>query len=431
MESWLQDLRLSWRLLRKDPGAAAVAILCVALGIGANTVVYSIVEGVMLRPFPFADPDRIVAVHRSRTADPGMDAFSYPDFLDLRRQATALAPIAGQTGQSLTFDGEEPQRVDGSAVSADLFPLLGVQPALGRGFRAEDDRPGAAGAILLGDALWHQRYQADPSIVGRSVRVNGEARLVIGVMPPLFQFPDRTEAWVPLAPLHHGDGRGIRELGVLARLRPGISPPAAAAELAAFARREAALYPAIDTGWDAVLQPLREDLVDRGLRLTVVALFGAVLFVLLIACANVANLQLARAADRQREMALRRAFGAGRGRIMRQLLTESVLLSLAGGALGVLLAVLGLRVFTAAIPAEHAPPYWMRFSLDGPVLLATLLARTAAAAPAPAAPASACAAPWSRPRSPWPSCSWSAPRSSCAASSTSSSTRAASTPNPC
>ena len=374
MASWLLDLRLSWRLLRKSPGFAAIAILCVALGIGANTVVYSIVEGVLLRPFPFADPDRIVAVHRSRFADPGMDSFSYPDFFDLRRQATTLGPIAGQVGHSLTFDGEEPERVDGCAVSAELFPLLGVRPALGRGFRAEDDRPGAAGVILLGDALWHQRYQGDPAVVGRAIQVNGEAHLVVGVMPPRFQFPERIEAWVPLAPLLHGDDRGNREMDILARLRPGASPAAAAAELSAFARRQAALYPVVDAGWDAVLRPLRDDLVGRGTQLTVVALLGAVLFVLLIACANVANLQLARATDRQREVALRLAFGAGRARIVRQLLTESVLLALAGGACGILLAVFGLRVFVAAFPAEHAPPYWMRFTLDGPVLLATLLA---------------------------------------------------------
>jgi putative ABC transport system permease protein len=374
MESWLQDLRLSWRMLRKSPGFTAIAILCVALGIGANTVVYSIVEGVMLRPFPFADPDRIVALHRSRTADPGMDSFSYPDFFDLRRQATTLAPIAGQSGHSLTFDGDEPQRVDGCAVSAELFPLLGVRPARGRGFRPEDDRPGAAGVILISDALWHQRFQADPAIVGRSIQVNGEARLVVGVMPPRFQFPERIEAWVPLAPLLHGDDRGNRELDVLARLRPGVSPAMAAGELAAFARRQAALYPTIDTGWEAVLRPLRDDLVDRGTQLVIVALLGAVLFVLLIACSNVANLQLARATDRQREVALRLAFGASRRRIVRRLLTESVLLALGGGALGILLATFGLRAFVAAIPAEHAPPYWMRFSLDGPVLLATLLA---------------------------------------------------------
>ena len=378
MESLLQDLRLSCRLLAKDPGFTAVAVLCMALGIGANTTVYSIVEAVLLRPFPFADPDRIVGLHRSRTEEPSADSFSYPDLVDLRRQATTLSQVAAYTGRSLTFaasgrDAGEPERVAGQTVSAELFPLLGVRPALGRGFLPEEDRPGATPVILLGDALWRRRFHRDPGIVGKAVLVNDTPHTVVGVMPPRFAFPSNDEAWVPLAPLYHDATRNRRELDVLARLRPGVSADQARGELAAFAQRQAALYPEVNTGWEATMRPLREEMVSTG-RPFFFTLVGAVLFVLLIACANVANLQLARATDRQREVAVRIAFGAGRGRVVRQLLTESVLLALAGAALGTLLASWGVRLVEAAITGDHPLPYWVRFDLDLPVLLGTLLA---------------------------------------------------------
>jgi putative ABC transport system permease protein len=380
VEAWLQDLRLSIRVLRKNPGITVIAVLCMALGIGANTTVYSIVEGVLLRPFPFADPDRIVGLHRSHTHDahdahdPSGQSFSYPDFFDLRGAAATLSPIAAYTDRSLTLAGDEPERVQGATISAELFPLLGVAPALGRGFRPDDDQPGAPGAILLGNDLWHRRYHADPAVIGRVILVNAMPYTVVGVMPARFRFPEKVDAWVPLAPIAHANLRTYRDLNVLARLRPGIGPDQAGADLAAFARRQAALYPAIDTGWDATLLPLREELQSEGQRRFVLTLLGAVLFVLMIACANVANLQLARAADRQREVAVRLAFGAGRGRIARQLLTESLLLALGGAALGTLLAVWGLQLTRAAIPASHPMPYWIHLDLDGPVLLATLLA---------------------------------------------------------
>ena len=316
MEALLQDLRLSCRLLAKNPVFTAVAVLCVALGIGANTTVYSVVEAVLVRPFPFADPDRIVALHRSRTKEPSDDSYSYPDLLDLRRQATTLAPIAGFASRSLIFSGggggDEPERVAGQAVSAELFALLGVRPALGRAFAADDDRPGAPPVVLLGNELWHRRFHGDPGIVGSVLTIDNTPYLVAGVMPPRFGFPSQEQAWVPLAPIHHDDLRNERQLTLLARLRPGVSEEQARAELAAFAQRQAALYPEAETGWEATLLPLREELVDANSRRFIVTLLGAVLFVLLIACANVANLQLARAADRQPEVAVRVDFGAGR-----------------------------------------------------------------------------------------------------------------------
>ncbi|HYL06320.1 MAG TPA: ABC transporter permease [Thermoanaerobaculia bacterium] len=376
METLLQDLRLSCRLLAKSPGLTAVAVLCIALGIGANTTVYSIVEAVLLRPFPFADPDRIVALHRSRTLEPSADSFSYPDFFDLQRQTKTLAAVGAFRGVNLTFGGKgaEPERVAGQAVSAALFPLLAVRPVLGRGFLPQEDRPGAAAVILLGNELWQRRYHGDPAILGRTVTVDGAARTIVGVMPPRFGFPALAQAWVPLAPVCAARQRGERELDVLARLRPGLSAAQARAELTAFASRLVRQYPDVETGWEATLRPLREELVDATARLFLVTLLGSVLFVLLVACANVANLQLVRAADRQREVAVRLAFGAGRGRIVRQLLTESLLLAAAGAALGVLFAAWGIHLFATMMAAEHPLPYWVRFDLDAPVLLCTLLA---------------------------------------------------------
>ena len=353
-------------------------MLCIALGIGANTTVYSIVEAVLLRPFPFADPDRIVALHRSRTQEPSADSFSYPDFFDLERQTVTLAALGAYRGASLTFTsggkGDEPERVAGQAVSAGLFPLLAVRPALGRGFLPQEDRPGAPPVILLGYELWQRRFHGDPTTVGRTVTVNDTVRTIVGVMPPRFGFPSLAQAWVPLGPLCATRTRGERELDVLARLRPGVSPAQARAELAAFASRLVTLDPAVETGWEATLRPLREEMVDDQARRFLVTLLGSVLFVLLIACANVANLQLVRVADRQREVAVRLAFGAGRGRIARQLLTESLLLAAAGAALGTLFAAWGIRLFETTMAADHPLPYWVRFELDAPVLLSTLLA---------------------------------------------------------
>ena len=374
MDSLIQDLRYSVRVLVKSPGFALVAVLCIAIGIGANTTIFSIVNAMLLRPFPFADPDRIVAVHETQVKnDIDSAGLSYLDFRDLREQSTSFSQTAAHTGRSLTFSGaEEPERVAGEAVSASLFPLLGVKPILGRHFREDEDRPGAPGAVLLSHDLWMRRFNGDPKVVGKTILVNAMAHTVVGVMPPRFKFPDRQLAWVPLTPLVHKDPRADRSLAVLARLKPGTTAEQARAEVAGIVQRIAKQYPETHTGWSGSVRSLREEFAGPNLRLIVLTMMGAVFCVLLIACSNVANLLLARATVRQREVAVRAAFGAGRVRLLRQLLTESVLIGLAGGALGIVFAVWGIRWLELSIPPENQPSYWIEFTIDGPVLLFTL-----------------------------------------------------------
>lgn len=374
MDSLLQDLRFAARTLVKSPGFAIVAVLCIAIGIGANTTIFSVVNAMLLRPFPYADPDRIVSVRETQVKNDidGAD-FSYPDYQDLREQSKAFSQVAAHTGRSLTFSGtEEPERVQGAAVSASLFPLLGIQPVHGHLFREEEDRPGAPGAVLLSHDLWMRRFNGDPAIVGQSIMVNAAAHTVAGVMPPRFRFPEQELAWVPLTPIVHKDQRADRNLAVLARMKDGVTIEQARAEVAGVVQRIAKLFPDTHTGWSGNVVSLREEFAGPDLKLIVLTMMGAVLCVLLIACSNVANLLLARATVRQREVAVRTAFGAGRLRLLRLLLTESVMIGLAGGALGVVFAIWGIRWIELSIPADNQPPYWVEFTIDGPVLLFTL-----------------------------------------------------------
>ncbi len=375
MDTLLQDLRFALRILMKSPGVTVIAVLCIALGIGANTTIFSVVNAILLRPLPFAGPERIVVLYETQLRQNVDEAgFSYLDYRDLRQQARSFSETAAHVTRSLTFSGtDEPERVLGEAVSASLFPLLGEKPALGRTFLPDEDRPGAAPVVLLSHALWQRRYNSDPQILGRTVMVNAVAHTVVGVMKPLFRFPYQQEAWVPMAPLFHKDTRIDRNFSVMARLAPGATHEQARAEMETFARRLAKEYPDSHAGWGVRLLPLREEFLEEEVKLIVLTMMGAVACVLLIACANVANLFLARATARQREIAVRIAFGAKSGHILRQLLTESVVVGLLGGVLGILLGIWGIRLMTAAIPVENAPPYWIQFTVDGNVLLFTLL----------------------------------------------------------
>jgi predicted permease len=374
MNALISDLRFAVRVLLKSPGFAVVAVLCLAIGIGANTTIFSVVNAVLLRPFPFADPDRIVAVHEIQPKnDIDRAGLSYLDYRDLGEQSTSFAQTAAYTGRSITFSGsDEPERVVGEAVSASLFPLLGVKPALGRHFRADEDQPGAPHVVLLSDEIWRRRFNGDPAIVGKSLLINAAAHTVVGVMPPRFQFPENSLAWIPVTPIVHDEPRASRSLAVLARLKPGASFAQGRAEVKGFVERVAAQNPDSHKGWSGNILPLREDFSGRNMRLIILTMMGAVICVLLIACSNVANLLLARATVRQREIAVRAAFGAGRVRLLRQLLTESVVIGLLGGGLGIFFAVWGLRWLELSIPTDKQPPYWMQFRIDGSVLLFTL-----------------------------------------------------------
>ncbi|HVG21656.1 MAG TPA: ABC transporter permease, partial [Blastocatellia bacterium] len=332
MSILLQDVRYSIRMMLKSRGFTAAAVIALALGIGANTAIFSVVNAVLLRPLPYPDPQRVVTVWQNLRARGGPDQeFTSPaDFNDWREQSQSFDHMAAVINWGPTLTGRaEPEQLRGAAVSYDMFSVLGVEPSLGRSFTKEEDRQGAERVVILSDALWRRHYGADPALVGNTISLSGDSYTVVGIMPPGFKLPiiGRAELWRPLySALGASCQRGCIVLRVLARLKPGATLEAARAEMSAIASRIEQENPATNKGVGVTLIPLH-DYVVGDVRPAVYILFGAVALVLLIACANVANLMLARAASRSKEIAIRTALGAGRGRIIRQLLTESVLLA--------------------------------------------------------------------------------------------------------
>ena len=360
---FLRDLRFAVRSLSRRPGFSAIACLALALGIGANTAIFTVVDSALLRPLPYADADRVVIVHSTTRPSSVGQAVSGGDFVDLRTQSRSFAGLAAfrNTGFNLTGD-ETAERIDGAVVSPDFFDILGARPFVGHPFA--EGTSGGPREVMLGESLWRRRYSAWPGIVGQTIALNGELFVVAGVMRAEVRHPDAVQLWVtpqrtvpehPLRPAMDTSGnREMQYLDVIGRLRPGIGIGQAQAELSALGARFEQLYPNDDAGRGFKVTLLREDAVGS-LRPTLLVLGGAVAFILLIACANVANLMLARAVGRAHEVAIRIALGATRARLLRLFLAESLVLAGAGGGVGLLLALWIAPAFAALSPAALDP----------------------------------------------------------------------------
>ena len=371
MESLIKDLRYGFRSLLKRPAFTLITVITLALGIGANTTLFSFVNGILLRPLPYKDPGRLVVLDETAPKQ-GIASFavSYPNFVDWRAQNQVFEDIAayGQGSYSLSGAGD-PEQIPGAPISHGLLEVLGVMPALGRTITAEEDQPETNNVVLISNQIWEQRFGASTDVIGKTLMVSGRPRTIIGVMPAGFKFPDRAELWVPLALNEKLFTRTDHGLGAIARLKPNVTLEQAQAEMNLIARRIEEQHPVTNEGLGVNVFPLRGWLA-ADYRDALLILLGVVLFVLLIACANVANLLLARSSVRQHEFALRAALGASRARIVRQMLTECAVLSAAGATLGVILAVWGKSLLLTAIPEDM--PFWMKFDLDLRVLAFTV-----------------------------------------------------------
>jgi putative ABC transport system permease protein len=374
METFLQDVRFAFRTLRKSPAFTAIAITCLALGIATNTTLFSVFDAILLKPFPFNDPSRLVSMWERNPKNGNRFTVAYPTYLDWRAQSTKLSDIAAYAGRSVAItEGDEPERIFGQLVSANLFPILGITPQIGRVFRPDEDKTGAPGVVLLSDGLWRRRYLSDSTIVGRVISINNLPYTVVGIMPPRFKFPQVSELWLPIAPFLHDDKRDLRSVSMVGRLKPDVTIAQANTEIASIDATLNQQYGIITDGWVGSATDMRKDFIPPDVSLITATMFGAVTFVLLIAVANVANLMLTRAAGRSREIAIRVAIGAGRNRIVRQLLTESVMLALAAGIIAIPLTWESLRLLDFAMPAEDPLPYYIHWSLDFHTLAYTAL----------------------------------------------------------
>jgi len=366
-----QDLRYALRSLVRWPGFSAVVILTLALGIGANAAIFSIVNAVLLRPLPYANPDRLVFVFGTPTdgdsAKVGRSS-SYPDFADIRARSRAFSQLAAFSVRQTTVTGKqfEPGIVSGSPVTANLFPMLGVSPLLGRSFSAEEDRPGAPAVVIVSNEFWQQRLGTNPNVIGSSISLNGTPATIVGVMPAGVTFPGATAVWYPAGEPNDPRARGQHSFTILGRLAPGVTMGTAGREVAGIAKQLEAENPADNGKRAARVQSMTEAIVGD-VRPQLFVLLGAVALVLLIVCVNVANLFLARATARTREVAVRTALGAGSRRLARQFLTESFVITAIGSALALVVAYWGSRLLVSTAPTSI--PRASEIGIDGNVLL--------------------------------------------------------------
>jgi putative ABC transport system permease protein len=362
----LRDLRFALHMIVKDRWYSAVAVVALALGIGVNATVFTLVNGVLIRGLPFKDSGNLYMLSSQRLSETRGGAASLADLQDWRAQQKSFSGLAAFDDESANLSDERsaPQQARLGRITANTFAVLQQPTLLGRDFAPEDDRKGAERVALIGYTLWKTRYGGDPAVLGHSLRIDGTATTIIGVMPESMLFPSDTEIWVPLVPDSSEDARSFRFLQVFGRMRSESGRKAAQTELSGIAARLATAYPETNKEFtNVVVQTFNERFNGDKIRTVFLAMMGAVGFVLLIACANVANLLLARSAHRSREIAVRIALGASRWRVVRQLLIESIVLGFMGGAIGLMLAVVGVRLFDNAV-AGSGKPYWVIFKMD-------------------------------------------------------------------
>ena len=386
----MNDLKVGLRVLRKSPGPSLFAVIALTLGIGLTVMMFSIIYGALLRGLPFAEPDQLVHLERAQPSR-GIESMEVPihDFTDWRAQQRQSFVDLGAwyTGTVNVADRGTPERYDGAFITPSAFPLLGVRPVHGRLFREEEASSAEPMVVLIGYRMWQDRYEADPSVVGRVIRMNGGPATIVGVMPEDFLFPFNQQIWVPLRldPLVLPRGEGLT-LEVMGRLRDGVTIDRAMVEMSGIAQRLGSEYPQTNEGVNPIIKPFTEEYIGDEPSRLLYTMLGAVFFVLLIACANVANLLMSRAATRTKEVGIRTALGASKTRIVVQFMTEALLLAVAGALAGLALAWVGVRVFNASI-ADTGPPFWIDIRIDGAAIVFALVITGIAALVSGAIPA--------------------------------------------